>query len=74
MIQQPTKKLKFDKLMTALVQGLAEEEKMVLSLTYCEELSFEDTARVLDLTPRVVRKIYVRAITRCLNDRQILDV
>lgn len=61
-----------------LIACLPVKERMILSLHYEEELSFDDIARVLDIRkpwgspdPDRVRRMYILAIQKVLGEYEI---
>ena len=49
-------------ILTQLITALPEPEQLVLSLSYCEELTLEEIGRVLQLTAAQVSQLHTQAI------------
>ena len=58
------------------VSGLAEADREVLLMRHAEELSYEEIACLLEITPAAARKRYGRALIRLqkvLSDNGLLE-
>ena len=49
-------------IVTRLITALPEPEQLVLSLSYCEELTLEEIGRVLQLTAAQVSALHTQAM------------
>lgn len=60
--------MSYKKSVAKIIERLPEEQKIVLSLSYVEKLSFEEIAEILGKSPTEVSRIFIRAASTCIAD------
>lgn len=51
---------------SAIIRKLPQDQQLVLSLYYCDQLNFHEIGRVLDISASEAARLYVKGASACL--------